>query len=229
MRNAVLSQGIQGARIGIDRKYALEGTDSGNAAALEEALRVLTGLGARIVDVRMPDLTGMVDAWFAVCGSEAVAAHAANYPARAAAYGPYFREVLDTGARVTPRQVADARKWRAEITAQFTAVLESVDAMACPAGGDPAWAVSHEIQVGPLPALHAAWSAVAPRAADFTMPMDLAGTPAICLPSGFSPEGLPYSVQFAGRRLSESLLCRIANAYEQATSWHFRHPNLDSL
>jgi Asp-tRNA(Asn)/Glu-tRNA(Gln) amidotransferase A subunit family amidase len=64
---------------------------------------------------------------------------------------------------------------------------------------------------------------------DFTGPMDLAGTPAICLPSGFSPDGLPYSIQFAGRRLSEPLLCRIAGAYEDATGWHDRHPDVDAL
>ncbi len=63
----------------------------------------------------------------------------------------------------------------------------------------------------------------------FTAPMDMAGTPAICLPSGFSPEGLPYSIQFVGRRLSEAVLCRIAHAYEQATSWHDRHPDVSTL
>ena len=67
-----------------------------------------------------------------------------------------------------------------------------------------------------MAAYHAAWSAASPRRADFTTPMNLAGTPGICLPSGFSPEGLPYSIQFVGRRLSEPVLCRIAYAYEQA-------------
>jgi Asp-tRNA(Asn)/Glu-tRNA(Gln) amidotransferase A subunit family amidase len=56
--------------------------------------------------------------------------------------------------------------------------------------------------------------------------MDLAGVPAICVPCGFSPDGLPYSIQFTGRRLSESMLCRIAHAYEQATEWHSHHPNV---
>lgn len=93
-------------------------------------------------------------------------------------------------------------------------------------GGDPAWPITHELQVGPLPAYHAAWSAAAPRGAEFTMPMDLAGVPAICLPCGFAAEGVPYSIQFTGRRLSEGMLCRIAHAYEQATTWHDLHPNL---
>ncbi len=50
------------------------------------------------------------------------------------------------------------------------------------------------------------------------------GVPAICLPCGFAPEGVPYSIQFAGRQLSEGMLCRFAHAYEQATSWRDRHP-----
>ena len=223
-----LGHGVQGVRIGLDRDYALRGIDSGLAAALEEAFRVLTGLGARIVDVRMPELNGMVDAWVALCSSEAVAAHAANYPSRANEYGPFFRNHLDAGAHLTPKQVADARTTRAAIADQFAAILDSVDAMACPAGGDPAWAVTDALQVGPSQTLLEAFSAALPRSADFTMPMDIAGTPAICLPSGFSRDGLPYSIQFAGRRLSEAMLCRIAYAYEQATSWHMRHPSVDA-
>jgi Asp-tRNA(Asn)/Glu-tRNA(Gln) amidotransferase A subunit family amidase len=53
--------------------------------------------------------------------------------------------------------------------------------------------------------------------------------PALCLPSGFSPDGLPYSIQFTGRRLSEAMLCRIAYAYEQATAWHRRHPDVNTI
>jgi Asp-tRNA(Asn)/Glu-tRNA(Gln) amidotransferase A subunit family amidase len=44
------------------------------------------------------------------------------------------------------------------------------------------------------------------------------------LPSGFSTDGLPYSIEFVGSRLSEPMLCRIAHAYEERTGWHRRHP-----
>jgi amidase len=177
----------------------------------------------------MPDLTGVTDAWLALCASEIVVAHAATYPSRAREYGPYMREFLATGARITPQQVAAARKMRAEFTARFNTLLESVDAMAGPAGGDPAWPITHALQVGSLPEYHKAWSAAAPRSSEFTMPMDLAGVPAICLPSGFSSDGLPYSIQFSGQRLSEPTLCRIAHGYEKATQWHTRHPKVEAL
>lgn len=221
-----IERGIRGVRIGVDPKYVFTGIDSGHKAALEQALQVLGGLGARIVELKMPDLTGMADTWMTICSSEMAAAHARNYPSRAQEYGLYLREFLEMGSRVSLEALAAANKHRAELTAQFVTQLDSVDAMAGPAGGDPAWPITHALQVGPLAAYHAAWSAAAPRSAEFTMPMDLAGVPAICLPCGFAPEGVPYSIQFTGRRLSEGMLCRIAHAYEQATSWHDRHPKV---
>jgi amidase len=219
-----LTTDIRGLRLGVDRDYALKGIDSGQAAAIDKALQLLGSLGVAIVDVRMPDLSGLIEMWSAICGSEIAAAHAATYPSRASEYGPYMREFLAAGARVTPQQLAAARQRREAFTSRFAAVLESVDAIAGPSGGDPAWPITHALQVGPLPEYHKAWSAAAPRSAEFTMPMDLAGVPAICVPCGFSSDGLPYSIQFTGRRLSESTLCRIAHAYEQATQWHTRHP-----
>jgi amidase len=221
---AALGQGVEGLRIGIDRPYALTGIDRGQGLALQTALAGLKNLGARIVDVKMPDLSDLLPIWSTICSAEIVEAHRGDYPVRADRMGPYFRAFLEKGAAVTPEQLADARAKRRTFTAQFSAVLESVDVMAGPAGGDPAWPITHAIQVGPLAAYHAAWSKSAPRSAEFTMPMDLAGVPAICLPCGFSSDGLPYSIQFTGRRMSEAMLVRVAHAYEQATAWHTRHP-----
>ena len=221
---AQIERPIKGLRIGIDRDYALQGIDPGQAASLEEALKVLGGLGARIVDVTMPDRAAMVNTWLWTCAPEALVFHKDNYPVRASDYGLYFREFLAMGATVTPEQAATAQAWRSEFSARLTVVLESVDAMACPAGGAPAWPVTRAQLLGGRSDLSMAMAKSLPRASDFTMPMNLAGTPAICLPSGFSAEGLPYSIQFAGRRLSEPTLCRLAYAYEQATNWHTRHP-----
>jgi amidase len=221
-----LGRDIRGLRIGIDRSYALKGIDNGQASALGAALQVLIGRGAQIVDVKMPDLSEVLPVWSTICSAEIVVAHRADYPRRAKEMGPYFRAFLEKGSRVTSDQLAEARAKRKDFSDRLNALLETVDVMAGPAGGDPAWPITHAIQVGPLAAYHAAWSAAAPRSMEFTMPMDLAGVPAICLPCGFSSDGLPYSIQFTGRRLSEAMLCRVAYAYEQATSWHTRHPAL---
>jgi amidase len=219
-----LRKGIRGIRIGIDRDYALKGIDAGQASAIELALRVLRDGGAQIVQVKMPDMSHVVEIWQPICAYEMAKAHAATFPARSDEYGPYLRGFLEGGLRVTADQLAAAHRARKILTKELDALLDSVDAMAGPAGGDPAWPITHAIQVGPLPAYHAAWAAAAPRSAEFTMPMDLAGIPAICLACGFSPDGLPYSIQFSGRRLAEGALFRIAHAYETATEWHKRHP-----
>lgn len=200
---AEAGKGIEGLRIGIDRDYASKDIDPGQVASIEEALKVLAGFGARIIDVKMPDITGMRNTWLAICASEALAVHKANYPSRAAEYGPYFRDVLAMGAAIPPPAVATAQAWRAKFTTGFTTLLDSVDVMACPAGGAPAWPVSRELQLSPMAVFGAAWGKESPRASEFTMPMDR-----------------------AGKRLDEALLCRVAGAYERVTKWHERHPNV---
>lgn len=57
-----------------------------------------------------------------------------------------------------------------------------------------------------------------------TKPFNFSGSPTLSVPCGFSANGLPLSVQFVGRRLSEAVLCRVGFAFEQATQWHLRHP-----
>ena len=60
----------------------------------------------------------------------------------------------------------------------------------------------------------------------YTFPMNFAGTPTLVLPCGVSDRGPGYTMQLAGRRLSEAILFRIGHAYEVATEWHLRHPDV---
>jgi amidase len=80
---AALGQNNHGVWIGVDRAYALTGIDHGQAAALEAALGALTRLGARIVDVKMPDVSDVLATWSTICSAEIVIAHRADYPAHA--------------------------------------------------------------------------------------------------------------------------------------------------
>jgi aspartyl-tRNA(Asn)/glutamyl-tRNA(Gln) amidotransferase subunit A len=57
-------------------------------------------------------------------------------------------------------------------------------------------------------------------------PFSLANVPAVSVPAGFSKEGLPLALQIAGRPFAEATILRVAHAYEQATEWHRRHPDL---
>ena len=104
-----------------------------------------------------------------------------------------------------------------------------VDAVLSPAAGAP-----FEVDSGLQYESMTAWNAESARRAQrlgltksytaFTFPHDLAGTPALALPCGVSPSGIPYTMQLAGSPLSEATLCRIGQAYEDATRWHELHP-----
>ena len=54
----------------------------------------------------------------------------------------------------------------------------------------------------------------------------MTGTPAVSVPCGFTPEGLPIGLQISGRFLDDALVLKAAHAYEQATPWHTMHPDL---
>ncbi len=216
-----LDDGVEGLRIGYDRGLCREGTDPGLVRSIERALDVLAGLGAELVDVEMPDDTRAVgEIWFPICAAEAFAAHRETFPSRAEEYGPYFRDLLEAGATVTEEQYVAAMGQRQVFTARLNALLESVDAVVCPAGG-MTFPIDPKTQYHGSEALLPLFEAVQMH---FTIPADFAGTPALTVPCGFSDSGIPHALQFMGRRLSEGRLCRIGHAYEQGTDWHRRHP-----
>ncbi|MGE0442104.1 MAG: amidase [Gemmatimonadales bacterium] len=220
---------LAGVRIGFDRAYALDGVDPGLAAAVEAAVRELTRLGAAVVEVRIPDLAAALAAWPVLCAAEAVEAHRDTWPARADEYGAYFREFLEMGQQVTPAALASAQSARAEFSERFREVFAEVDAVVSPGPGVP-FEVEPGLQYGSMTEWNQA-SARRNQAAGptkpytaFTFPHDLAGTPALALPCGATEAGLPYTMQLAAAALGEPMLCRIGQAYEEATPWHTRHP-----
>jgi aspartyl-tRNA(Asn)/glutamyl-tRNA(Gln) amidotransferase subunit A len=56
---------------------------------------------------------------------------------------------------------------------------------------------------------------------------NVVGQPALSIPNGFGPNNLPTGIQFTGNVWTEARLLSIAHAYQQATDWHRRRPNLD--
>lgn len=219
---SALDGDIAGLRIGIDEPYIKEGTDAGLVSAIDGVIDALTQLGAKVVKVNMPkaDPMELRNLWLPITAYEAVRAHAEHFPARAEEYGGYLRGVLELGATMTANDYADAISRRQQFSQRFEAELARVDAVICPAGGF-VFTADRQTQYGDADSLR---PIVAHFQGQFTIPADLAGTPSLTVPCGFSDDGRPYAVQFLGSRLSELELCRIGHAYEQATNWHKRHP-----
>ncbi len=60
----------------------------------------------------------------------------------------------------------------------------------------------------------------------FTIPVNIAGLPAISIPCGVDADGMPIGLHLIANSWDEQTLFRAANAYQQATDWHSRHPEL---
>ena len=217
---AELAKGVKGLRIGFDRRYATEGVEPGLVQTLDAVLAVLSGLGAEIVELTMPDVAQVALAWWELGTAEAAAFHADSYPARAKEFGPGFRDVLEYGAAVSGVAYANAAKVRAELSGRLEGVLAQVDCLVCPSMSNAAtpkladpFGPEREDDWG-----NAVWNDV------HTKPFNFSGSPILSLPCEFSADGLPFSVQFAGSALGEAMRCRVGHAFEQVTPWHDRHP-----
>ena len=60
-----------------------------------------------------------------------------------------------------------------------------------------------------------------------TYPFSMANTPALSVPCGYTQSGLPVAMQIAAKPFDEAMVFRVGHAYERATEWHRRHPDLE--
>ena len=216
-----IEQGVRGLRIGLDNKYISENTDPELVESVLTGIKTLEGLGATIVPVNMPDLSGYMEAWGVLCTSEALAAHESTYPSRRDDYGPWFQGWLDTGARVTGAEYAKANNVRSACRGLLNNIFQDVDIICCPAMTSPPFSITIEEMYGRSFLLDN------PHWGRFTVPYDFSGSPSISVPCGKNSEGLPLTIQFVGRHLSEPLLCRIGHTFEQTTDTTSFRPNID--
>ena len=215
-----LGQGVKGVRIGLDSRYVEEDIDPELAQAVLAGVKVMEGLGAEIIEVRVPDMDDYVAAWNVLCSTEAAVAHRATYPSRRDDYGPWFRGWLDLGASKTGVDYAGANNVRAACNGLLRNVFENIDVLACPSMTTPPGRVNPEELYGPMGDRDSlTWGR-------FTVPFDFNGAPTLSLPCGLNSDGLPLSLQFVGKHLGEALLCRLGHAYEQAAQWHNLRPNV---
>ena len=211
---------IAGIRVGFDERFATKGVDPELVEAVLSGIEVLKDLGAEVVEVELPDMDQYPPAWFILCTAEAVLAHEATYPSRKDEYGPWFREWLDRGAKVTGADYARANNLRAECTGHLRRVFEQADLLACPTTDRPPYPITPQELYGGITKEREA------KFQRFTAPFNFSGVPTLSLPCGLNSEGLPLSLQLAGNQLAERLLCQVGHAFEQATEWHQLHPDI---
>ena len=146
-----------------------------------------------------------------LCSSEALAAHEATFPSRRGDYGSWFQVWLDTGARVTRVEYAKTNNIRSACRGLLNNVFENIDVIACPTMTTPPFPITLEEMYG------SAFLLDDPVLGRYTVPYDLSGSPTISLPCGLNSDGLPLSIKFVGRHLSEPVQCRVRHTLEQTT------------
>ncbi len=205
--------------LGYDEIYASKGVNPNLASLVKETLEVFTSNGAKIREIKMPkNIDSFLPAWKTLCTAEAYHAHRDFFPTKSDEYGPWFRSWLSEGEKVTTQEYLMASIKRRECNALVKNSMEEVDAVISPAMINFPHYVDDSIGYGPMDDKRGT------AFQRFTVPYDFNGYPTVTLPCGFSPEGLPGSVQIIGKPFSEETISRIANAFEQSTDWNNKHP-----
>jgi aspartyl-tRNA(Asn)/glutamyl-tRNA(Gln) amidotransferase subunit A len=189
----------------------------------QAALHSLCKLGAKIENVSMPLLDETEDAGNQIAWPEATHYHeqAGWFPARTAEYGEDVRSRLEMGAEVSATVYLRALELRDKFIQQLHLAMADagVDALVVPTTPIAAPLINEE-------ATRVNEKDYPTRALLLrnNRPANLAGVPAISIPCGFTPAGLPVGLQLIGAVTDEHLLLRIAHKFERAHPQALRPP-----
>src|SRR5262249_52113982 len=215
---------LRGVRIGWDEEYVTMGVMPEVVAAVRVARDRMEALGATIVPIELPDLETTVATFTKVFDVEMRAAHAGIYPDRAPDYGPLARHGLAQFATRDPlvhvEGAIEARAFRQRIDRVF----DEIDVLLCPVSSITA---PPQVDDETIIAVFGDDHRNIIRLTRLTSFCDLAATPAIALPWGFEPDGLPLAVQLVTRVGTDEALLSIAARLEFEAPDRGRRPPLE--
>ncbi|MEJ2471081.1 MAG: Asp-tRNA(Asn)/Glu-tRNA(Gln) amidotransferase subunit GatA [Desulfuromonadales bacterium] len=237
---ATLEGDLQGLRIGLPDEYFIEGVDADVHQAVTAAVDRYRQLGAQVVPVSLPHTAYAVACYYLVATAEA-SSNLARYDgvryglraedaenlidtymkSRAAGFGTEVKRRIMLGTYALSSGYYDAyylkaQKVRTLIRQDFLEAFNQVDVLLTPIAPTPAFQLGEKV-ADPLTMY---------LSDIFTIPVNLAGTCAISVPCGFAENGLPIGLQLIGKPFAEATILQAAYAFEQATDWHHRKPDL---
>ncbi len=235
-----LKEGVAGKKIGLPKEYFIDGLDSDIKQAVAAAIETYHQLGAEIVEVSLPHTDYSVASYYLIAMAEA-SSNLARFDGvrfgirqdagegligmyqqtRTAGFGDEVKRRIMLGTYALSSGYYDAyylkaQKVRTLIRQDFHDVFEQVDLLLTPVAPTPAFKIGAMVN-NPLQMY---------LSDIFTIPTNLAGTCAMSLPCGFSGEGLPIGLQLIGKPFAEAEMLQAAYAFEQATDWNKRVPEL---
>jgi Asp-tRNA(Asn)/Glu-tRNA(Gln) amidotransferase A subunit family amidase len=191
---------VRGLRIGVLRNGGSDTpiADAEALAAWRTGLATLERAGAELVEVDLPDFHSMWVLGGALLAQEAISYHLPTLRTRLHEYGEFMRMRIVAACAYQPGDLVRAQQLRGVFRQRANAIFERVALLSTPA----------------MPA--AAPPLNTPSPTTLTMPFNLLGWPAITVPVGENPAGLPLGLQLAGKPWDEATVFRAGLALEQA-------------
>ena len=235
-----LTGDIKGMRIGVPKEYFVEGMQKEVEDAVKTSIAKLEEMGA-VIDwnVSLPSTPYALAVYYIIAPSEA-SANLARYDGvkygfsykdtdnmweamektREIGFGPEVKRRIMLGTYALSAGYYDAyylkaQKVRTLIRREFDSAFEKYDALVTPTTPTVPFKIGEKTQ-----------DPVQMYLSDvFTIPINIAGVPAITVPGGFAEE-LPIGLQVIGKPFAEETILKVAHAYQQATDWHRRKPKI---
>jgi len=226
-------------RIGVPKEYFIEGIQPGVETTVRDAIKTLESMGAQVMEISLPHTEYALPVYYLIAPAEA-SANLARYDG--IRYGPrmpademweIFRQTRgEKFGREVKRRImlgtyalsagyydayyGQAQKVRTLIKRDFETAFETVDVIAAPVAPTTAFRIGDH--TGDPLSMY--------LEDVFTLPANLAGVPGLTFPVGFDHQGLPVGMQIMGHHFREDILFETAHAYQGATDWHTREPDL---
>ncbi|TVY01053.1 Asp-tRNA(Asn)/Glu-tRNA(Gln) amidotransferase subunit GatA [Paenibacillus cremeus] len=236
---SALTGDVKGLRIAVPKEYLGQGIDPKVKDAVLTALKVLEGQGAIVEEVSLPHSEYAVATYYLLASSEA-SSNLARFDgvrygvrsenpknlldlyikSRSEGFGDEVKRRIMLGTYALSSGYYDAyylkaQKVRTLIKQDFEQVFENYDVIIGPTAPTPAFRMGSQTDNPLTMYLNDI----------LTIPVNLAGIPAISVPCGFA-DGLPIGLQIIGKALDESTVLRVAHAYEQQTDHNKQRPQL---
>ncbi|HVZ42637.1 MAG TPA: amidase [Ramlibacter sp.] len=212
-------QPVEGLRIGWAPTLGWGEVDAGILDACADAVAALRAAGVIVQRVDLHE-TDPAPAWnqafYGALGDRLRGRE--DWADAAARIDPYLRRTIEVHAQSDAQR---AHAMRAEWLRRVNGMFESIDVLATPAVPTTALPCGHDAPANATGRNAVDWSY-------FTYPFNLSGHPALSLPIGLDPRGLPIGVQLVGRHGAEATLVRAAAALERLRPFHHQPPEISA-
>jgi aspartyl-tRNA(Asn)/glutamyl-tRNA(Gln) amidotransferase subunit A len=217
-----LDTGVSDMTIGVPVNYFTDRIDPEVAQAVAAAVEVLQGLGARVREVTVPLAEYILPTEWGLMMPEASAYHQQMLREKADLYTPDVRLYLEAGEFVLATDYIKALRARTLIQQAWRAMFADIDVLLAPTLPTVAVPTDDPKVVWPDGMTEQSTDAYV----RYSAPANVTGLPSLTVPCGFSGEGLPIGMQIMGKPFAEPTLLTLGQAYESATDWTSRRPQL---